>query len=119
MDFMPFFLLSFAVWRVASLFAREDGPFDVFIRFRVKIGVKEVGTDSEYGENWFTKGILCVWCSSIWFAAFGSPFIVDSFQQWIIYTLAASAMAILLDIVIMEQVKHFSKFLYLQIAKWK
>jgi hypothetical protein len=60
-------ILGFMIWRLSSLFANEAGPFDIFLRFRLHIGVMITETGN-YAETPFAQMIICVWCSSIWFA---------------------------------------------------
>ena len=63
-----FFYLGLAAWRLASLFANEDGPWLVFKRLRQK------------AEQWCNKyrfcrdlGVYdlfsCEWCNSVWIGA--------------------------------------------------
>jgi hypothetical protein len=60
-----FFYLSLATWRLASLVANEDGPWQMFKRFRLR------------AEQWCKRYrfcrelglydlIACEWCNSIW-----------------------------------------------------
>ncbi len=53
-----FVLASLATWRVAHLLAEEDGPADVVVRFRARLG------DSVAGEL-----MDCFYCLSVWVAA--------------------------------------------------
>lgn len=94
---LDFFLVSLATWRVSSLFAREDGIFDLFLRFRMLLGTKFDKASEEVGTNWLSKGILCIFCNSIWFGAIGAFFLAESLLMWVIYLLALSAMAVLID----------------------
>lgn len=95
-----FFLVSLAIWRASSLLAREDGPFDILLRIRMLFGVKFDKTSEEFGTNWFSKGIICVWCNSIWFSVLGSFIISGSIGWYFINLLALSAMAIIIDAVV-------------------
>jgi uncharacterized protein DUF1360 len=63
-----FFYLALAAWRLASLFANEDGPWFVFKRLRAR------------AEQWCNKYrfcrelglhelITCEWCNSVWIGA--------------------------------------------------
>lgn len=97
MEWYPFFLLSLAVWRVSSLFAREDGPFDIFIRFRGLVGVQNLGTDHESGTNWFNKGLICPWCSSVWISLVVALFYVQTAEEYFILALALSSASIMVD----------------------
>jgi len=68
MTLTTFFYLSLAAWRLASLVANEDGPWQMFTRFRQR------------AEQWCKKYrfcrelglyelIACEWCNSIWIGA--------------------------------------------------
>ena len=66
---VDFAILSLAVWRVAHMLAREDGPFDVFCRLRLAMGaVKSINgfwtADAPWGKLW-----ICPLCLSVWLAA--------------------------------------------------
>lgn len=65
MTLSTFFYLSLAAWRLASLIANEDGPWQMFKRFR------------QHAEHWCQKyrfcrelGLYelfaCEWCNSVW-----------------------------------------------------
>ena len=94
---LDFFLVSLATWRVSSLFAREDGIFDLFLRFRMLLGTKFDKASEEVGTGWLSKGILCIFCNSIWFGAAGAFFLTENLLMWVIYLLALSAMTVLID----------------------
>jgi hypothetical protein len=66
-DALDFAVYALAVWRLASLFANESGPFDILLRFRAKVGVK-FDASGKYATRAFPKGLICVWCSSLWYA---------------------------------------------------
>lgn len=61
-----FILLSFAVWRVSSLITSEDGPWDIFAKLRNISGVRYDESSQEYGTTSLSRGILCLWCVSLW-----------------------------------------------------
>ena len=94
---LDFFLVSLAVWRVSSLFAREEGPFDLFLRIRLLAGVKFDKSSEEIGTNWLSKGILCVWCNSIWFSVIGAFLLTQNALWWLITLLALSTVATIVD----------------------
>ena len=54
-----------ASWRLTSLIQIEDGPWNIFRKFRRIIGVKE--DDDE--ANFITKLFACVDCFSVWIGA--------------------------------------------------
>jgi len=97
---LEFALLVLAVWRITSLFSQEDGPWDMFAKLRNLIGVRydEYSQPTRY-LNTFAKGIVCMWCASVWFAfpaAFLSPYtanILTFVYNW----LAISALVIFVD----------------------
>lgn len=97
---LEFFLLVLAVWRITSLVSLEDGPWDIFAKFRHFIGVRY----DEYSQptifkNTFAKGIVCVWCASVWFAFVGailSPYTANVLS-FILNWLAISALVIAVD----------------------
>lgn len=93
-------LLSLAVWRLSSLFAREDGPYDIFIKIRLKAGVSIDEFGEEYSTNMLSKGLLCIWCNSLWFSSIVSLFASRNVIGYIFNTLALSALAIIIDKVV-------------------
>ncbi len=53
-------------WRLTSLLVNEDGPFDLFVRFRDWIGI---GYDEDglcAGRNDIAKMLCCTRCTSVW-----------------------------------------------------
>ncbi len=65
MTFTTFLYVSLAAWRLASLIANEDGPWQMFKRFR------------QLAERWCNKYkfcsdlglhelVTCEWCNSVW-----------------------------------------------------
>lgn len=66
---MLFVLLSLLVYRLARLIAIDDGPLDVFLKFRAALGAYD------YGPNGLAKtsrgrGITCPYCVGVWLALF-------------------------------------------------
>lgn len=94
-----FVITAFAVWRISSLFARERGPFDLFVRIRKHIYIRTV-YNSLVGKVFVTlnDGIVCVWCNSVWFASIFSIAISGSVFEWFINTLALSGLAIIIEV---------------------
>ena len=95
-DTLTFIILALAVWRISSLFANEGGPFDLFVRFRVKVGGCEDGNCG--GENWFAKGLMCEWCNSVWFGTIITVLylFVPTIIFWLCFPLALSTITIML-----------------------
>lgn len=103
-------LIVLAVWRLTSLFVREEGPFDIFPRLRLRLGVKYEAIP--YGTNVFSKAIICVWCFSLWVALpfaflkliyFSNISNIDAgAAYWFITWMAYSAATIIIDEVLMR-----------------
>lgn len=68
MDLHVFFYLSLAAWRLASLVANEDGPWQMFKRLRqlAEYWCKKYKFCSEFGLH---ELVACEWCNSIWIGA--------------------------------------------------
>jgi hypothetical protein len=96
-----FFYLGLAAWRLASLVANEDGPWQMFKRFR------------QHAEEWCNKYkfcrelglyelVTCEWCNSIWIGA-GLTALYLWISQAILYLalpLALSTVAIIIKYIV-------------------
>jgi len=93
----------FAVWRVSSLFVREDGPGFLFRKLREKAGIVHDGDEVALVPDTFLAGVLsCVWCFSIWVGFFWTMLWLVS-PEWslkIAVPFAFSGWAVLLDRII-------------------
>lgn len=95
-------ILALATWRIASLLAREDGPWDMFAHLRDFFGVYYDTFSQAQAKGFFGKLIVCVWCNSVWVGAtlallyWFTPYLYN----FITLPLALSAGAILLDTLI-------------------
>lgn len=61
-------IAALALWRLASLFTEERGPFDVFWRLRARAGIihDDEGRPIGYDETRYAAGLLyCLWCFSL------------------------------------------------------
>lgn len=80
-------ILGLANWRIASLFALEDGPFNIFERIRQLPGLQEL--------------LSCLWCTSVWTGFFLALTARKQFDIRAImimpFTLALSAVAIVIQ----------------------
>jgi len=88
---------TLAIWRLSSLFAREDGPFDILKNFRILAGVTFDVSGEDVGTNWFSNGLLCVWCNSVWFSGIYVVFITNNIADWFMHTLAFSTLVIAVE----------------------
>jgi len=91
--FLMLIVYSLATWRISSLLVNELGPFAIFLRFRVFIGIEYIimgepeqtvddvinnysfweNEDELYQKeyaNEFAKALSCIWCTSVWVSLF-------------------------------------------------
>ena len=85
-DWLRIVLAVLATWRVAHLIAREDGPFDVVLSLRGRVGNGTLG-----------RLMDCPYCLSIWVAAPWATWIAHDPVEWIAVWLATSGGASLLE----------------------
>lgn len=89
-DWSPFFRLVIAVlatWRLAHLIAREDGPFDIIVRLRGRVGDRLVGQLMD-----------CPYCLSLWIAVPFAFTLATTAPAWCAAWLAISGGASLLEL---------------------
>ena len=97
-------VLALATWRLASLLAHEYGPFDVFARLRSLLGVVYNEHSLPEGSNWLAKGVVCLWCCSVWFGLFWAGFYFVWRSAWLVaLPFALSAAAILVEKVVSDE----------------
>ncbi len=75
-----------ATWRVTHLLANEDGPADLVVRLRSRLGDSFVG-----------KLMDCFHCLSFWVAAPAALFVSRDLFEWLFTWLALSGAACLLE----------------------
>jgi hypothetical protein len=83
---LRFALSALAVYRVAFLVAREDGPWGLFRRLRA------LAKDSLAGRL-----IACVNCLSIWISLPLAPFVGGSWIEQVVAWWALSGAAVVID----------------------
>ncbi len=81
-----FVLASLATWRVTHLLAREDGPADLIVRLRARLGSSLAGSLMD-----------CFKCLSLWIAAPAALFVTRNLLDWLFTWLALSGAACLLQ----------------------
>ncbi len=81
-----FVLAALATWRVTHLLASEDGPADLIVRFRARLGQGLAG-----------KLIDCFNCLSLWIAAPAALFVSRKPRDWLFMWLALSGAACLFE----------------------
>lgn len=115
MNLLDLVVLSLATWRISSLLVREDGPWSILRRIRRYFRAGEFGgvtfdpsgMDTEEAMRFQASlhipqgvigGILsCVWCSSVWVAAFlviATALLPSSLYIWLIFAVSAAAIAL-------------------------
>ncbi|MEZ5316821.1 MAG: DUF1360 domain-containing protein [Vicinamibacterales bacterium] len=85
-DALGFLLGSLAVWRVTHLLADEDGPGDVIVWIRTRLGTGMLG-----------RLMDCFYCLSLWVAAPAALLFRHDAREWVLYWLALSGAACLLE----------------------
>ena len=84
---LRFVCAMLATWRLTHLLSAEDGPGDIVVHLRARLGDTMAG-----------RAMDCVYCLSIWIAAPLALFVVHTdVVGWIITSLALSGGACLLD----------------------
>ncbi len=85
-QFYWFILGAFAVWRITTIFNSEDGPFDIFVRFR-----------SLFGNGVLGKLLDCFYCLSLWIAAPVAYMIGTQWKERLLLWFALSGAAIIIE----------------------
>lgn len=99
-------IIILATWRLSSFFSKlEDGPFNIFHKLRKIAGVRYDKNGDAYGSNHFAKGLLCLWCNSVWFAIILVLlyYLLGTILMLIALPLAISAVVIIIDQIIGEE----------------
>ena len=81
-----FLLAALATWRLAFLFAREDGPGRIFTRLREKLGAGFLG-----------ELFKCVKCLGVWIAIPLAFFVGGDWVELVVIWLALSGVTALID----------------------
>lgn len=79
-------LVALATWRVCHLLAEEDGPADLVVRLRMRLGNSAAG-----------RAMDCFYCLSLWMAAPLALLIVNDVVGFVLVWLSASGAACLLE----------------------
>jgi hypothetical protein len=83
---MALVLAVLATWRVTHLLANEDGPADIVVRLRKRLGDGFLGSLMD-----------CFYCLSMWIAAPAALFVTRKPLEWLMTWLALSGGACLLE----------------------
>lgn len=96
MRFYWLIISALAVWRVTHLLSAEDGPWDIVVRIRKKMGSGFAG-----------RLLDCFYCLSLWVAAPFAYFVGETVRERFYLWLALSGGAILLERVTSREVAPF------------
>lgn len=83
---MRFVLAVLATWRITHLLVNEDGPADIIVRLRGRLGRGLIGSLMD-----------CFNCLSLWIAAPGAFLLSHRPLMWVVSWLALSGGACLLE----------------------
>jgi len=79
---MLFIIAFLATWRITHLIVKEDGPGDIIVSLRLKVG-----------DNFFGKIMDCFLCCSIWVSIIPALFISETIVYFILNWFALSGAA--------------------------
>jgi Protein of unknown function (DUF1360) len=83
---------AFATWRVTHLLAAEDGPGEVVVKLRRRVG-----------ESWLGELMDCFYCVGVWTAAPAAAAVARRLREMPLTWLALSGAACLLERVTREK----------------
>ncbi|MBS0293290.1 MAG: hypothetical protein JSR16_07425 [Proteobacteria bacterium] len=83
---LSYVLAALATWRVTHLLAEEDGPADLVLRLRLRLGM-----------GWLGSWMDCFHCLSIWVAMPFAAIVAQSLMEWVLGWLALSGAACLFE----------------------
>lgn len=95
------FINGIAVWRLTHLINKESGPWEMFAKFRDRIGIVYDERGQRTSGNELGKMVNCFWCLSISVAVFVELVGADGF--YFNRIMAASAIGILIEIVLLKR----------------
>ena len=95
-DLIRAIALPLAVWRLAYMLTHESGPFAVFETLRYQANAHDTAC-AEQQHTGITNPLCCLWCTSVWVSLALLPLTACRAGWWVIYWLAASAAAIVVD----------------------
>jgi hypothetical protein len=101
LDWLQFFIMGLATWRIASLISNEQGPFYIFERIRERAGECYLPDGTRIATAMLGKLLQCLDCVSVHIGIFW--FVVYFFvpNLWIMsIPFALSAMAIIWEKVV-------------------
>ncbi len=98
---MAVIVMALATWRLANMLADPEqvGPFEILSRIRTLAGMRYDLYSKPYASTNFAKGMMCVYCNSIWIGGlFLGLFIASSIVAfYVALPFALSAAAIWIE----------------------
>lgn len=96
---LDFLVLGLAVTRLYILLAYDNGPMNIFVRFRHWAGVRPYDKPPGFiSTNSFARGLMCEYCSTIWYALFFTVcyLLNPAYTLAVAWVLALSMLAVLI-----------------------
>jgi hypothetical protein len=89
LNYFDVLILGLATWRISHMLVWEDGPWDIFEKYR----------NALEEEFFFDKLFSCVWCLSVWVGAILvlSAIIDKTVTIYLMLPFALSAITVLLE----------------------
>lgn len=75
MTALVFVIYTLAVYRVAYMVTREEGPLGVFVWLRGKVDPNQ--------QTWIGRGLNCILCVSVWIGLIGALLIGATWLEWL------------------------------------
>jgi hypothetical protein len=99
-------LAILAVWRLAHLVSKEDGPFDIFGKLKERAGATfDVVSQEWQGNTELGYLLTCPLCLSIWFAVPAAIWITSVGMYTFVTWLAVSGGACILEMGLTKNVR--------------
>lgn len=83
-------LAAFATFRVAEMISIDEGALSVFLKFRIAVGVYDIGENGEPRTN-AARLVNCPYCVGVWIA-FIMALCIDLTQTFLLTWLAICGM---------------------------
>lgn len=92
-------LLTLATWRISSMLVNEEGPWSIFRKLREKVGISEDGPIVTVPDGMLPGVLSCVWCCSVWVAAFWLVLwvLIPTIATYLAAWLSISTLSIVVD----------------------
>lgn len=95
---LEFVVIALMVWRVSALLTAERGVFDLLGKFRDFVGVYYDEHSQCQGRNELAQALCCLRCTSFWLGLGAGILFYPG--AWLLYGLALSAGAIVVERVV-------------------